>query len=77
MTTVLGMALFESVKSMERAMDGAITTGITPEPDGRATPATLTEDAGARKSRGNLLSRAWRLAARPAARPKAVGCTTC
>jgi hypothetical protein len=58
-------------------MEGAITTGITPEPDGRATPATSTDATSAREARGNLLSRAWRFAARPAARPKAAGCPAC
>ena len=75
--TLYGMALVDVMDMMRNKTDGAITTGITPEPDGRATPATSPAPADDAPTRGNLLSRAWRLAARPAARPKAAGCPTC
>jgi hypothetical protein len=75
-TATLGAALFGVSRAMRSQVDGAITTGITPEPAAWTTPATSSA-VGNSKSRGSLLSRAWRLAARPAARPKAAGCATC
>ncbi len=75
--TLYGIALFETIRQLRSTMDGAITTGITPEPDGRTAPATPSAPTEASRSQGNLLLRVWRLAARPVARPKAANCPTC
>jgi hypothetical protein len=70
-----GMALVDGMKRMRAAMDGAITTGITPEPDGRTAPAA---PADASRPRGTLLARlAARSPSRRLARPKAANCPTC
>ncbi|MEA2598446.1 MAG: hypothetical protein QOF01_4915 [Thermomicrobiales bacterium] len=74
--TLYGLALVDGMNRVRDKVDGAITTGITPEPDGRTAPATPPSATDA-SSHSNLLSRAWRLAARPVARPKAANCPTC
>jgi hypothetical protein len=67
-----GSALVSTMRTMDEQLRGAITTGITPEPDGRTMPATSSDTAGALHSRGSFLTRALRLPARIGARPKVV-----
>jgi len=55
---IMPMAQYDALRATQDALGGAITAGITPEPDGRTTPATSTLSAGAALSRGSLLSRA-------------------
>jgi hypothetical protein len=74
--TLYGLALVDGMNRVRDKVDGAIPAGITPEPDGRTAPAT-PPSAPDHSSHGNLLARAWRLAARPVARPKAANCPTC
>jgi hypothetical protein len=65
-----GTALFGVSNVMKNQLRGAITNGIVPEPESR------TEPTSSPVSRNSLLTRAWRFATRPTARPK-VACSTC
>ena len=67
------VALIAVSNTMREHLDGAITTGIVPEPQGRSLPAASPD---APVSRGSFLSRAWRFATRSVARPEAA-CATC
>jgi hypothetical protein len=73
---MMPLAPYDALRFIQDVIGGAITTGIAPEPDGRTAPAT-PPSAPDHSSHGNLLARAWRLAARPVARPKAANCPTC
>jgi hypothetical protein len=71
MTSVNSSAiLVDTMRVMERQLRGAITTGITPEPDARSMPATSSDTVNADQPRGSFLSRALRFPAKIGARQK-------
>ena len=74
---MMPIAAYDVMRVSESHFDGAITTGIVPESAGRTTPATSPTSSDILTARGNLLSRAWRLPARLAMRPKVAACSTC
>lgn len=65
-----GSVIVDTMRVMEEQLRGAITTGITPEPDARSMPATSSDTVGAHQPRGSFLSRALRFPAKIGARPK-------
>lgn len=65
-----GVNLVGTMRVMERQLRGAMTTGITPEPDARLMPATSSDTVDATYPRGSFLSRALRFPAKVGARPK-------
>jgi hypothetical protein len=72
-----GTAFIVTMRVMNDQLRGAITTGITPEPDDRTMPATSSQTVDALQSRGSFLSRALRFPARAGARPKVANSTPC
>ena len=63
-----GAALVDTMDVMKAQLDGAITTGITPEPAEASMPATSTLSTGTKPSRGFFLLRALRFPAKIGAR---------
>jgi hypothetical protein len=72
-----GAALVAVSNLMRERLRGAMTTGIVPESDRWATPATSTTPTDAPTARGTLLSRVWRFAAGHATRPKVANGSSC
>jgi hypothetical protein len=71
MSTHHSAILGDIPRLMRASLEGAITTGIVPEPRGQIAPTTSPTPDDEPTSGGSLLVRAWRFVAGPVARQKA------